>query len=93
MKLTIITPTDERITRYGVSDFQINDSEVTLFYSVETTRATDAPEEEQFKFTELSGVDSECDTDATYYEEDLMHEEQTADDLEDYRLPHQRPNP
>lgn len=87
MKVTVISPTGERITRYGVGDFQTNDDEsVTLFYPPRVFRATAAPDEERLDGAVSSAVDSAADDEWDYRMEDLETELQVADDVMDYRI-------
>lgn len=76
---------DERIVRYGVGDFQINDNgTVTLFYDSGLTR-TEAPNEETLNATLKSGVDSCADNDPAYRQEDIEMVAAEADNVKDYR--------
>ena len=78
---------DTRIVRYGVADFDVNQSDgtVTLFYSPTTASIADAPYEEPLTGVVVGAVDSAFDNDPAYREEDLIDEEERADDLKDYR--------
>jgi hypothetical protein len=87
MKVTITSPSGDRITRYGVGDFQTNDDgTATLFYSTRVAEATGAPDEEQLEGTVVGAVDSCFDDYDDYYHEDLELELNDADDVVDYRI-------
>lgn len=86
MKL-IIKNGDTRVVRYGVRDFQVDDSGIVhVFYPPEARREFDIEDSEELSGRVVAGEDAISFRDVEYKTEDLDHEEQAADDLEDYRV-------
>jgi len=88
MKL-IVRDGEIRRVRYGVRDFQIDDSEtVHVFYPPEVAAEHDISDGvETLDGRVVAGEDeASFRNDSDYELEDLAHEQEEADDLKDYRL-------
>lgn len=86
MKAIVENTDGDRIVRYGVGDFQINDGEVVLFYPTRVSTTTEAPESESIEGELTGGVCGLEDEDPAYRAEDWEYEQTEADDLKDYRV-------
>lgn len=88
MKL-IIRDDEVRRVRYGVRDFQVDDSgTVHVYYPPEVADTHDIEDATETLFGRIVAGEDEASfhNDPDYEIEDLAHEQEAADDLQDYRI-------